>query len=141
MILKTNQVYHPWDKWECFASGFYNTDPPDGLTREEAKEAYATFLRDTQRFDNAIKRVMVEWPISCEQFLSNEHINRVAWIGQSAMFIETGVPCIFCGGFRLLSNHDQTVANVTALKALTGWLIARRAAEQKISQSLPLFDA
>lgn len=115
------RIYHSWDKWECFRAGFYATSPPDGMTSEDASESYSVFLRDLKGFYQAMERVSLEWPNSCEHFLTNRSINRIAWLGQSAMCIETGVPSIYKSGFQLLSDEQRRMANETAQLFLTKW--------------------
>ena len=66
-----------------------------------------------------------DWPNSCEQWLSNERMNRIAWLGQAAMCYATGVPSTFCGGFNQLSPEEQHAANLAALKYLNIWLESR----------------
>jgi hypothetical protein len=79
------------------------------------------FLADIPRFQNAMNRVFVEWPHSCEQFLTNEQINRVAWLGQASMCIETGISSAFRGGFKMLSAIQQQQANIAAEMAIKAW--------------------
>lgn len=113
-----NRVWHPWTLWESFQAGFYgSTDNPDA-----AREAYRDFLADSERFDKAITRVFAEWPLACEHFLTNEDINRLAWIGQAAMCIDTGIPCAYRGGFKKLSARAQRTANMIAEKRLKEWV-------------------
>ena len=119
------RIYHPWDRWECFPAGFYATVPPAPMTAEQALDAYAVFLRDTPRFEAALGRVLAEWPTSCEHFLSNEGLNRIAWLGQASMCIATGVPSFFRAGFKLLNDQERRTANATALKWLNVWLHPR----------------
>jgi hypothetical protein len=114
------RIWHPWTSWECIPAGMY--DSPAGRSPEIAKQAYANFLGDTPRFEAALERVITEWPISCEHFLSNEGINRIAWLGQASMCIATGVPACFRGGFKLLHPHEQRIANAAAEKWLRIWL-------------------
>lgn len=128
------RIYHPWTAWECVPAGLYNTLPPSPMRPEEGREAYAVFLRDTPRFTDALARVLAEWPISCEQFLSNEHINRVAWLGQASMCIETGVPAAFRSGFFALTLAEQRIANATAQQALSRWLQHRSAGRRSRDQ-------
>lgn len=115
------RFWHHWEKWECVPAGMYLTLAPSGYTPESALDAYATFLRDFQRFDAALLRVRSEWRISCEQFLSNPSINRIAWLGQSSMCIATGVPAVFKGGFNLLTEREQSAANRMAASHLKEW--------------------
>ena len=83
---------------------------------------YTDFLRDIPRFKLALHRVKQEWPLSCEQFLLNESINRIAWLGQAAMCIDTGIPRKYRAGFMLLSAQEQESANRTAQECLAEWL-------------------
>lgn len=118
------RIFHHCDVWECVRAGMYS--PADHLDHDTAIRQYAEFLRDIQRFEAALQRVLTEWPISCEQFLSNDSINRVAWLGQAAMCIETGVPRLFRAGFKLLTDDEQRRANIAALKALFQWQTSQR---------------
>jgi hypothetical protein len=119
--MKINRVYHPWQMWECYRAGFYETAAPGGMKSDEAKEAYRTFLSDLSAFRAGMERVGKEWPHSCQQFLTNPSINRIAWLGQSAMCITTGVPACFRGGFSLLTPDQQDAANAAAQEYLTEW--------------------
>lgn len=116
------RIFHPWHKWECFRAGLYETCCPDGYTNESAKAAYRDFLADLPRFDSAIRRVLTEWPHSCQQFLTNDQINRVAWLGQASMCMDTGVPAIYRGGFSLLTPRQQNAANILADSHINKWL-------------------
>lgn len=101
------RLFHHWEKWECFRCGFYETSPLDGMDDTGSRAAYTEFLSDLPRFRAAMQRVLDEWPHSCDQFLSNENINRIAWLGQASMCIETGVPSIYRAGFKDLSPDQQ----------------------------------
>lgn len=116
------RIYHTWEKWECYPAGFYEDKPPAGMTVKEATQAYADFLRDTQAFSDALARVITEWKNSCEHYLSNENMNRIAWLGQASACIARGLPSVFRSGFHLLTLDEQRMANETALKFLNTWL-------------------
>lgn len=113
--------WHHWETWECVPAGMYETLPPRGYTSDMALASYTKFLGDLPRFESALKRILSEWPISCEQFLSNPSINRIAWLGQSSMCIETGVPSRFRAGFSALDEDAQRAANAMADKYLGIW--------------------
>jgi hypothetical protein len=117
------RVYHTWDKWECYPAGFYEPKPPrKDMTIDQCKQAYADFLRNSLGFLNSALRVVDEWPYSCEHYLTNERMNRVAWMGQAAMCLETGVSKFFCGGYFLLTEAEQKEADETALIAINQWM-------------------
>lgn len=115
--MSLKRIYHPWHKWECYPAGFYSM-----RECERGKEMYAEFLADRGLFQDWINKVFSKWLHSCEHFLTNENINRIAWIGQSAMCIQTGVPSKYRGGFFLLTKQQQSEANMIAAINLKRWL-------------------
>lgn len=119
------RIYHTWDKWECYPAGFYENRPPAGMTASDAVKSYAEFLRDDEKFGAALGRVITEWKMSCEHYLTNETMNRIAWLGQASACIALGLPSCFRGGFNLLSDDEQRRANSIALEALNRWLSQR----------------
>lgn len=116
MSLKMKRIYHPWHEWECYRAGFYNTECE--FSSDEARCLYRDFLADIPRFEKALRRVLNEWPNSCRHFLTNDGMNRIAWLGQASMCIETGIPSKFRGGFFLLTEDQQLAANEAAQKWL-----------------------
>lgn len=124
ITIEPGRILHTWDKWECFPAGFYETRPPEGMTKEMAELTYMAFLHSESEFENAICRVIFEWPNSCQHYLTNERMNRLAWLGQAACCIAHGIPQLFCGGFNMLTEDEQNAANAVALKWLNVWLKA-----------------
>jgi len=88
----------------------------------DGKEQYAKFLSDIPRFNMALCRVMIEWQLSCEHFLTDPNINRIAWLGQASMCIETSISRQYRAGFMLLSGKQQNEANNMAEIHLRGYL-------------------
>ena len=125
-LRKVERVFWPWHEWECYKAGFYETAPPPGVSADHARQLYSVFLRDTKRFRKAILKVFRKWPRSCEHFLTDPHINRIAWLGQASVCIETKVPSAFRGGFFLLTPAERDAANEVARQALVEWLNARK---------------
>jgi len=115
------RVFHTYDKWECHKAGFYGTNV-EGKTKEECESEYAEFLRDLHAFEQAAMCVISEWKYSCEHYLTNKAMNRIAWIGQASMCYANGIPSRFCSGFNLLSKEEQDAADAVALKVLNHWL-------------------
>lgn len=119
------RIFHTWDEWECYPAGFYEPKPPEGMTAEDARREYARFLRDDERFREALQGVLRDWPNSCEHYLSNERMNRIAWLGQAAMCYATGVSSEFRSGYSRLTANERHRADLTALEALNQWLSER----------------
>lgn len=116
-----NRVFHTWDKWECYKAGFYNTTVT-GKTKKECEESYKTFLSNISLFSSTLEKVISEWKYSCEHYLTNKAMNRIAWLGQASCCYHTGIPACFRSGFYLLSESQQKEANETTLKYLNIWL-------------------
>ena len=123
---ETDRVYHTWDKWEAFEAGFFDNTPKDRtLTADRCKAMYAEFLRDIPRFETAMQGVLRDWPKSTEHNLTNDRMNRIAWLGQAAMCYETGISAAFCNGYALMTRTQQETADSAALKYLNQFLAAR----------------
>lgn len=117
------RVHHTWDKWEAFEAGFFDSTPRTRtLTANRCKAMYADFLRDLPRFRQAMEGVLREWPNSVEHNLTNDRMNRIAWLGQAAMCWDSGIPSVFCNGFSLMTAAEQNAANQTALEYLNVFL-------------------
>lgn len=116
-----DRIFHTFEKWECHKAGFY-ASKKDGMTAEQCEKAYADYLSDIERFKEGLNGVLTEWINSCEHYLTNKSMNRIAWLGQAAMCYSTGIPSKFCSGFNLLTADQQDKANVIALEALNYWM-------------------
>lgn len=131
-----NRIFHTWDKWECYPSGFYDSKPKDkSLGVNDCKKMYAEFLADVPMFEAAMQSILLEWKNSCEHYLSNERMNRIAWLGQASMCYAKGIPAQFSGGFYLLSEENQYKANLSALKFLNQWLKKRGEKELTLEEA------
>lgn len=122
------RILHTYDNWECYKAGFYE-NKVTGMTKEECEDIYKDMLRDTEAFKEALNRVITEWKLSCEHYLTNEKMNRIAWLGQASLCIAYGIPSIFRGGFNLLTESEQLTANETALVYLNKWLVTNGRSE------------
>lgn len=116
------RILHTWDKWECYRHGFYADKCPDGLTQEQGEERYRQFLADCEQFGAALSVVCAEWKHSCEHYLTNDRMNRVAWLGQASVAQALGIPSMCRGGYHALSDSQKYAADQLALKHLNEWL-------------------
>lgn len=131
------RIFHTHDKWECHKAGFY-ASRKEGMDADECEKAYAEFLRNDAAFRDALGKLIVEWKHSCEHYLTNKAMNRIAWLGQAAMCYATGVPSVFCSGFNLLTIEEQTIANNTALEYLNLWLRNNKRTEVTLEFALSI---
>lgn len=119
-----DRILHTWDKWECYRAGFHAERPPNGMSHEEGEERYREFLVDLERFERTLREITAEWKFSCEHYLTNDRMNRVAWLGQASLAKALGIPAVCRGGYQLLTADQKYAADQMALKYLNAWLVA-----------------
>lgn len=130
-----NRIFHTFDKWECHKAGFYK-GAKECMTASQCEFAYAEFLSDTETFSKALQGVIDNWKHSCEHYLTNRAMNRIAWLGQASVCYATGIPSKYCGGWNLMSTEQQDIANSTALYYLNKWLVANDRPEVTMEEAL-----
>lgn len=117
------RIFHTYEKWECYKAGFYSSTK-DGMSKDDCEKEYKKLLTNIPAFEAALNGVITEWKNSCEHYLTNVAMNRIAWLGQAAACYASGIPSAFRGGFYLLTEQEQQEANSAALVALNKWLLA-----------------
>lgn len=130
-----NRIFHTFDKWECYKAGFYATTK-DGMTKEQCELEYAKLLSNEQEFRDALEHVITEWIYSCEHYLTNGSMNRIAWLGQASLCYAKGIPSTFRGGFHLLSEQQKDKANRIAFEYLNKWLTSHGFKEATFEEAL-----
>lgn len=115
------RIFHTFDKWECHKAGFYQ-NTKNGWTHEQCEDEYVRILTDQELFASILEKVTSEWVHSCEHYLTNSAMNRLAWLGQAAVCYESGVPARYSSAWSKIPKKDQDAANQTALNALNKWL-------------------
>lgn len=132
-----NRIFHTYDKWECYKAGFY-ANSVDGKKSEQLEKEYAEFLKNSEIFEKTLEKVIHEWKYSCEHYLSNRAMNRIAWLGQAAACYAKGLPSKYCGGFNLLTEDEKIKANKIALKYLNKWLVNNNQNEVSYEEGLSI---
>jgi hypothetical protein len=122
ILYKVDRIYHTWDKWECYRAGFFEVRAPKGLIDEDCETLYSVLLRDTNEFKSVMSAIVKEWPMSCEHNLTNERMNRIAWMGQAALCYKYKIPARYRGGYNLLTVEEQQAADEAALEYINIWM-------------------
>lgn len=117
----TSRIFHTYEKWECHKAGFYETKHKI-LNDEQCKEEYFKVLKNPLLFSEILEKLIVDWKYSCEHYLTNKSMNRIAWLGQAAVCYNSGVPNRYAGTWFELTKEEQDAANDVALKYLNKWL-------------------
>jgi hypothetical protein len=114
------RVYHPYWLWEDYKAGFY-----DNCSGEQKKVYQARIIemfRSSDLTEKNMLRVINEWKFSCEHNLTNNAVNKIAYIGQGAC-------CLYCGAPSTITMETwskvpiayQEQANLIAEKVLDIW--------------------
>jgi hypothetical protein len=117
-----NRIYHTWDKWECYKYGFFEVRPPKGLNEEDCINLYKQLLQDIPEFKRIMTCIINEWEYSCQHNLTNERMNRIAWMGQASLSYKYKIPARYRGGYHLLSKEEQLSADEAALEIINIWM-------------------
>lgn len=118
-----NRIYHTWDKWECYPAGFFEVRPPKGLTDDDCIEMYRLLLMDIDEFKRIMRLIIHEWVHSCEHNLTNERMNRIAWMGQASLCYKHRIPARYRGGYHLLTDDQKKLADDAALEVINEWMV------------------
>lgn len=114
-----NQAFAPYYEWEDYLSGFYKhkCNKPCNISKSrEMLLSHELFYQDSlNTFRN--------WPVTCLVHLTNNTINRKAWIGHAAAYFNYGV-CEACTvkAWHSLNENEQYSANNTADAAVKEWI-------------------
>lgn len=122
ILYKVNRIYHTWDKWECYPAGFFEVRAPKQYTDEECELLYKELLSNIDEFRRVSIAIIGEWKNSCEHNLTNERMNRIAWMGQAALCYKYRIPARFRGGYNLLSDAEKQAADNCALEVINLWM-------------------
>jgi hypothetical protein len=115
-----DRIYHPWHKWECYQNGFFTGS---GHKQEYYDAAYVKLLTDIPLFEAVLVKVTTNWKYSCENNLSNDSMNRIAWLGQASCAYLYGARADSTrSNFSKLTSEQQQEANNMAKKYLQIWL-------------------
>jgi hypothetical protein len=114
------RIYHHHRKREELNSMMWKKAKP----KEEKtmlKKAIA-FTMDTELYGEWMLRVIKEWPLSCEHNLTDNNLNKQAWIGHAAACLAINSPeYITRLAWHYLTEQQQNDANEKADKAIKIW--------------------
>ena len=114
------RVFYHYEDLEEYHGGLWRI--VRGQQRKRNMEAAADLLRCPKAFKEVMRRVLAEWPRSCEAAFTSEDSNRIAWLGQAACCLSVGSPeenTRAC--WNTLSQPEQDEANRVAGEVLDEW--------------------
>jgi hypothetical protein len=90
--------------------------------RKKAIASAIDFTGDHKLYGRFMTRVINEWPISCENALTDYSLNRRAWVGHAACALARGIPeDITRLAWGKLNDEQRLLANKAADRAIQQW--------------------
>ena len=115
---KFKRVWHPYTTWEEVQFNMWGTVDDRASWIKRAID----FTGDHILYGSYMMRVISEWPISCENALTDYYMNRKAWIGHAAAALAMNCPeDITRQAWKELTNEQQYLANKEASRAIRTW--------------------
>lgn len=114
------QIYHPYWNWEDYKNGMWSKvkKKDESIILHNA----INFTGNHILYGKAMINVIENWPIACENNLTNTSINRKAWIGQAACNFEFKWPeYLIRKAWWCLTNEQRNLADNEAIIAIKIW--------------------
>ena len=115
---KMKRIYHPIHKWEEMDFNMWGTSTDKARDLRRA----IIFTGNHRLYGAYMRRVTKEWPISCENSLTDIRSNRRAWLGHAAVALALRIPeNIVRAAWGYLNEQQQRKANDAADYAISLW--------------------
>ena len=112
------KIWHPFWLWEDIPMGRKVEAKDEDLFLQKAIE----FTGNHELYGSWMMRVIEEWPISCEQNLTDDSLNKQAWIGHAACQMAIECPeYITRKAWGMLNQEQRDLANLQADRAIHEW--------------------
>lgn len=85
-----DRIYHRYEKWECHKHGFFNNSA--GEDKKSKIKKVIELFENPELTREYMKKVLEEWKYSSEHNLTNDSLNKIAWLGQAACCLYDSIP-------------------------------------------------
>jgi hypothetical protein len=127
MQLPFKQVWHPYENWEEIRYNMWG----NVSERQKYLQMAIKFTGNHKLYGSYMLRVVEEWPISCENALTDNTLNKQAWIGHAACALAIRCPeDITRKAWSFLTDEQQLLANKEARRAIQRWADNYRQSEK-----------
>jgi len=124
-----DRLYKHYKSWEDYKNGMYHSSCDQAIL---IKNLCKELLGNQTEFGNAARAMIADWVNSCDVFLSNSSINRLAWIGQATCCREFGAPdFVTIMAWNEMGKNDQDLANGIARIVLNEWVNMKESNDAK----------
>lgn len=116
-----NQIKQVWldvREWEEVAHNMWG----EATDKKAALDVAIAFTSDHKLYGHYMRRVCNEWPVSCENALTDPYLNQKAWVGHAAVALAHSIPeDITREAWRYLTHEQKYLANQEAERAIAAW--------------------
>ncbi len=114
------RIYHSWEKWEDYKCGFY--DNVSGKNKPFMIDKVVELFINPELTEKYMNKAIKEWFFSCEHNLTNNGLNKIAYIGQAACCLYDGIPStITMEAWSKVPKEFQIIADSIATEVLKDW--------------------
>lgn len=118
MQKQVKQVWHDVRNWEEVAHNMWS----EVVDKRASLEAAIAFTSDHKLYGSYMAKVCKEWPVSCENALTDPHLNQKAWLGHAAVALAHNIPeDITRQAWSYLSDEQKYLANQEAEREIAAW--------------------
>ena len=115
------RIYHPYTLWEDIRRGFY--DNCSGADKKEKIEKVIEMFSSPELTREFIMLDINKGSYSCEHELTNESMNKIAYLGQAACCLYSDIPStVTMESWSKLTTEVQEEANKIANEVLEIWI-------------------
>lgn len=112
------RIYRDCREWEEIKYNMWG----DVENKKEWLERAIKFTSNHLLYGSYMKRVIYEWPNSCENALTDLSMNRKAWLGHAAVALAIQCPeDIVRQAWSYLTNEQRILANNEAERYIKEW--------------------
>ena len=118
--IEKNRIYHPWDPREAYPFDFYKNCT--GQDKEFKLQSVVNMFNSAIDTERCMNYVVDNWKSSMEHNLTNNSMNKIAYIGQCACAYYDNIPSTATmEGWSLLSDEVTDRSNLLAQDAIDKW--------------------
>ena len=115
------RIYHDYRLWEEVKHNMW------GDAKDNALKEAIELISNHKLYGFFMMRVANEWKYSCENALTDQSLNKKAWIGHAAVALAIGCPeDITRKAWGYLTDEQRILANEEARRAIRHWEHSRK---------------
>lgn len=121
--MKLQRIWRPIESWEEIEHNMWG----EARSRRELLYKAVIFTGNHRLYGRYMLRVVVEWPNSCANALTDYNLNRRAWIGHAACALALRCPeDVTREAWGRLTDEQRLLANRQADRAIQSWELRYR---------------